>query len=77
MSSTPLTQPEPAEAVIISGPRKGEFIRLGELDPDLAPAEEALLDQLVEAAQRMAESARAAAVEADLLLQDRRAAQAP
>jgi hypothetical protein len=60
------------ETVIISGPRKGEFIRVDEAGPELTPAEGALLDSLVDDARRMAESARAAAAEAELLLQELR-----
>jgi hypothetical protein len=62
------------EAVIISGPRKGEFIRIDEDEVELTPAEEALLDTVTESARRLAESARAAAAEADLLLQELREA---
>jgi hypothetical protein len=57
------------EAIIISGPRKGEFIRVDEAELELTPAEAALLDSLTDDAWRMAESARAAAAEAELVLQ--------
>jgi hypothetical protein len=57
------------EAVTISGPRKGEFIRVDEGEPELTPAAAALLDSLVDDARRMAGNARAAAAEADALLQ--------
>ncbi len=67
--STPATQ-EPAEAVIISGPRKGEFITVPNGESELTPEAEAVLDSLIADAQHMAESARAAAAEADLLLQE-------
>jgi hypothetical protein len=59
---------ESVEAVIISGARKGELIRVPEGERDLTPEESRLLDSLVEDAWRMAESARAAAAEADALL---------
>ncbi len=65
------------EAVIISGNRKGEFITVGSDKADsweMTPAGEALLDRLVSDAQRMADNARAAAMEADGLLQDLRQA---
>jgi hypothetical protein len=68
-------QEETVEAIIISGPRKGEFIQVSEAEPLLTTAETALLDQLTEDARRMAESAREAASEADLLLQELRKAQ--
>ncbi|MBV9849575.1 MAG: hypothetical protein JO250_07795 [Armatimonadetes bacterium] len=64
---------ETVEAVIISGPRKGEFISI---DPEasdmleMTPEVEALLDEMVAGAQRMAENARAAATEMKALLQD-------
>ena len=63
------------EAIIVSGPRKGEFIRVDEAELELTPAEAALLDSLTDDAWRMAESARAAAVEAELVLQQLRTAQ--
>jgi hypothetical protein len=61
-----------AEAVIISGPRKGEFITVPEGDLELTPAEAAMLDQLVEGAKRLAENARAAAAEANAILAELR-----
>jgi hypothetical protein len=64
------------EAVIISGTRKGELIQLPDGESELTPAEAALLDTLVADAQRMAESARAAAAEAEALLQELRQARA-
>jgi hypothetical protein len=73
------TQPaldETAEAVIISGARKGEFIRVEGGEVDLTPADAALLDSLIEDARRMAESARAAAEEADAVLRELRQARA-
>ncbi len=52
---------ERVEAVIISGPRKGELITLANgAEPQLTPEEEAALDFAIEAAGRAAESARAA-----------------
>lgn len=64
---------EPVEAVIISGPRKGEIIRLGDGEPVLTAAEEAAIERLAEAMACLAQSARAAREEADGLLQDLRA----
>jgi hypothetical protein len=62
------------EAVIISGARKGQLIRIGEGETELTPAEGACLDALTADAQRMAETARAARMEAEALLQDLRRA---
>jgi hypothetical protein len=67
-----LAMEECMEAVIISGTRKGELIQLPDGELELTPAEAALLDTLVADAQRMAESARAAAAEAEALLQELR-----
>lgn len=64
---------EPVEAVIISGPRKGEIIRLSDGEPVLTAAEEAAIERLTEIAAHLAESARAAREEMDGLLQDLRA----
>ena len=68
------------EAVIISGPRKGEFITVPdtdwELTRELTPEEVAMLDTLVRAAQGLAESARAAREEMDALLAELRQARA-
>jgi len=64
-------QPEtPAivEAVIISGPRKGEFIALPQTFDELSPEVEAALTTLMAAVNRMAESAREATAEAKALL---------
>lgn len=67
---------ERIEAVIISGPRKGEFITItnGEVEPDLTPQEEAMLDIVVANAKRLAENLRAARVEAEALVQEMREA---
>ncbi len=62
-------QPGVSEAVIISGPRRGEFITLSDNQVSLSPEEEAFLDSLIADANRMAESARAARVEAEAVLQ--------
>ena len=72
MAGTPITAEDSIEAVIISGERKGELIRIPQEEFDLTPAESALLDSLIEDAWRLAESARAAAAEADALLQELR-----
>jgi hypothetical protein len=74
VAGIPTTAEESVEAVIISGERKGELIRIPQGEHDLTPAESALLDSRVEDAWRLAESARAAAAEADALLQDLRRA---
>jgi hypothetical protein len=73
MAGTSPTAEESVEAVIISGERKGELIRIAVGERDLTPAEAALLDALIADAWRLAESARAAAAEADALLQELRA----
>jgi len=73
MRTTP-TNEERTEAVIISGPRKGEFIVVSNGESELTLEEEALVNSLLADAQRLAESARAAAAEADALLQDLRQA---
>jgi hypothetical protein len=74
MATRQSSRREAEEAVIISGARKGELIRLSEDEPELTPGEAALLDGLTCDAQRMAESARAAVAEAEALLQDLRQA---
>jgi hypothetical protein len=58
-----------AEAVIISGPRKGEFITVPEDGEQLSPEIEAMLDSLITQARHMAESAKAASDEARSLLE--------
>jgi hypothetical protein len=58
-----------SEAVIISGPRKGEFITVPESEPEPSPAAEALLAALVADANRLAESAKEASAEARELLE--------
>lgn len=64
---------EMTEAVIISGPRKGEIIVLnGNGEPQLSPQEEAALDFCVLAAARAAHSSTALRQELDLFLQDLR-----
>lgn len=56
------------EAVIISGPRKGELITLPHTFDDLSPEVEAVVTALVAAANHMAESAKAVTAEAHALL---------
>jgi hypothetical protein len=63
-----LETPTTVEAVIISGPRKGEFITLPPTFDELSPEVEAALTALIAAANRMAESAREATAEARALL---------
>ena len=68
---------ETVEAVIISGPRKGEFISIGSDEGDvleLTPAVEALLAEMTAGARRMAENAREVFLEAGGLLEDLRRA---
>ncbi len=72
MANTPSATEGYAEAVIISGARKGEFITVPEKDLELTPAEAAMLDRLVEDAKRLAESAREAAAEMDALVAELR-----
>ncbi len=56
---------ETVEAVIISGPRKGEIVTLGDTDAaQLTSAEEAALDDAIDAAQRVVESSVALRVQA-------------
>jgi hypothetical protein len=50
---------EPAEAVIISGPRKGEFITISDDDLAVSPGAEALLDEMIATANNIAETIRA------------------
>jgi hypothetical protein len=62
-----------AEAVIISGPRKGEFITVPEdfisgVDEELSPEIAAALDGLIADAKRLAKSAQAVSAEMDDLL---------
>jgi hypothetical protein len=64
---------EIAEAVIISGPRKGEIIVLdGDGELQVSPQVEAALDFCVKAAARAARSSKALRAESDLLLRDLR-----
>ena len=51
---------EPVEAVIISGPRKGDIIRLAGDDIVLTPEEEKAFDELQAALDRAVQSAREA-----------------
>jgi len=55
MASPALTDREPAEAVILSGSRRGEFILLDEQGRDITREVEILLDQMVETAQSITE----------------------
>jgi hypothetical protein len=72
-SSNPVVE-EITEAVIISGSRKGEVIRLPGGETNLTPEELTLLDALAASANQLVESARAAAAEAEGLLQELRQA---
>lgn len=65
---------ERIEAVIISGPRKGEIISIinDETEPQLSPEEEAMLDVIAVNAQQLAENMREARIEAEALLEELR-----
>lgn len=65
----------PVEAIIISGPRKGELICVPDGEPIPTPAEEALLESIVQSADRIAVAARDAAARMDALVQELREAQ--
>jgi hypothetical protein len=77
MAGTQSSTDEYAEAVIISGPRKGEFITIPERELILTEAEATMLDTMVTDAGRLAETAREAAAEADALLSELRQARVP
>jgi hypothetical protein len=62
------------EAVIISGPRKGEIIPLPTDTAELTPAEEAALDEIVESAHRLVENTYAAVAAAEALRDELRLA---
>ena len=54
--ATPMME-EPAEAVIISGPRKGEFIAVsGTGDETITPEAEMLLEEMITTANRITET---------------------
>jgi hypothetical protein len=76
MATKQVPRQEVEEAVIVSGARKGALIRLPGGEPELTAAETAALDEVTEAARRLADSLRAAAAEADALLEDLRAVRA-
>ena len=63
--TTPPTTEEYVEAVIISGPRKGELIRVRDREQELTVEEEAAFDALIEAAQKTGAGLRAAREEAE------------
>ena len=57
--ATPMME-EPAEAVIISGPRKGEFIAVSSTgDETITPEAEALVDEMIGIANRITETLQA------------------
>lgn len=62
------------EAVIISGPRKGEFITVPQGNEELSSEAENALAAVVADANRLAESTREAVAEAETLLQALRVA---
>lgn len=63
-----LETPATVEAVIISGPRKGELITLPPTFDELSPEVEAALTTLMAVVNRMAKSAQEATAEAKALL---------
>ena len=77
MAGTQSSIDEYAEAVIISGPRKGEFITIPERELILTEAEAAMLDTMVTDARRLVETAREAVTAMDALLSELRQARAP
>ncbi len=58
---------ERTEAVIINGPRRGEIVQLPADSLQLSPEEEALIDQMIASADRIAQMARSIAVENEAL----------
>ena len=71
MSAGALSKGPAAEAIIISGPRKGEFVHVGgdELND---PAVEAALERALAEANRLAENARAMREETEAFLAELR-----
>jgi hypothetical protein len=65
--SVPTSPPteERIEAVIISGPRRGEIIELPAEAWNFTPEQEALLDEMIASANRMAETAQRMARETE------------
>ncbi len=76
MAGTPATATEAIEAVIISGERKGELIRLSDSDFDLTPTEATYLESLLVQARGIAENVRVAANEVDSLVHSLRESRA-
>jgi hypothetical protein len=71
MSAGAVSKGPVVEAVIISGPRKGEFVRLDGDDFD-DPAVEHALEQALEEANRLADNARAMREETEAFLAELR-----
>ncbi len=71
MSNTNLEPSIPpfAEAVIISGPRKGEFINLTERDEEQTPELERALDNLIADADRLVATTKDTSAKMNSLLQ--------
>lgn len=71
MSNTNIetTIPPYAEAVIISGPRKGEFINLTENDEELSPEMEKAFDILLATADRLGATTKSTSEKMNSLLQ--------
>jgi hypothetical protein len=62
-----------AEAVIVSGARRGEIVTLSQVDSEITMEAQTALDGVVREARRMSTIAREAADQADLVLQELRA----
>ncbi len=56
MAAPTTTAIETTEAVIVSGPRKGEFITIPDGEPVVTPEAEALLDRMIETANEITET---------------------
>ena len=65
---------DPVEAVIISGPRRGEIITLPESEYEFTPEEEALVDAMLESARRMEQTTREMLESSRALVRELRAA---
>lgn len=61
---------EKTEAVIVSGPRRGELVTLDNGEAVFTAADEALLASIVDGLERLVEGMRAARLEADGLAAD-------
>lgn len=73
MASIQTSPKRGAEAVIVSGPRRGEIVTLSQDDSEITTEARTALDGVVKEARRMSTIAREAADQADLVLQELRA----